>query len=225
VVTFAVEAAYAIYDFQGYPDVYPLLPYGAIGLGGAAAMLVGAGRRRAERGVVAVASLATVAVLVGFSWVWFDDDAALDPGFRAERANACAVQRLVGPDGVLYALGNPAFVAITHRRNPDRYIYLNSGVDRWKVDHTLGGLAGWVAEIERPQPAVIAISNWHTTLRNELGAALRRDGYRGRYAGTWRLLLPRAALARAGAEGVALTRVSTPYAVGPHGHELPGSGC
>src|SRR3954449_1252121 len=35
--TFAAFAAASVYDFQGYPDLYPLLPYAGVGIGGAVA--------------------------------------------------------------------------------------------------------------------------------------------------------------------------------------------
>lgn len=224
-VTGLVEFAYAVYDFQGYPDVYPLLPYGAVGLGGLAAVGVSRLAGTRPRQIASAAALAAVAVLAGFSWVWFTDDPTNVNAFRDQRASACAVQRLLGPDGRLVALGNPTFLVTTHRRNPDPFIYLGSGVDLWKIGHTAGGFTGWVDEVLTGQPAVIAIGGWLDTRRDAMGVALRAAGYRGRYAGTWRLLLSPSTLAHARAAGVELTRRPTPYAAGPNGHELPGSGC
>lgn len=204
-VTGLVEMAYAIYDFQGYPDVYPLLPYGAVGLGALAAVAVRLVRRPRARPAVAAGALAAVAVLAGFSWSWFSD--ASDKGvFQDQRASACTVQRLLGPSGNLVALGNPAFVALTHRRNPDQFIYLGSGVDEWKINHTDGGFDGWVAQVLSRQPAVIAIGGWTDLRRDEMGAALRAAGYEARFAGTWRLLLSPTTLAAAPDLGVHLTR-------------------
>ena len=39
IVTFLAEAGYALYDFQGFPDVFPLLPYPAIGFGAATVLI------------------------------------------------------------------------------------------------------------------------------------------------------------------------------------------
>ena len=200
-----VEMAYAVYDFQGYPDVYPLLPYGAVGLG--ALTMLGVrlvGTARARQAVTAVA-VAAVAALAGFSWSWFGD--ASDKGvFQQQRASACTVERLLGPTGSLVALGNPAFVAMTHRRNPDQFIYLGSGVDEWKINHTDGGFDGWVAQVLARQPGVIAIGGWWDLRRDQMVAALRAAGYASRYAGTWHLLLSPVTLASARTDGVRLTR-------------------
>ena len=38
--TLAAQVLYAVTDFQGYPDLYPLLVYAAIGFGGAVALVV-----------------------------------------------------------------------------------------------------------------------------------------------------------------------------------------
>lgn len=218
------EMLYALYDFQGYPDVYPLLPYGAIGLGGLTAIALRwlGGSLRWQVG--AGAALAAVGVLAGFSWTWFGNDPQRGL-LRAQRANACALERILGDDGRFYDLGNPSFLVLTHRRNPDRFVYLAAGVDDWKVKHTTGGFEGWVQQVEAAQPAVIGIGGWTTALRVEMGSALRTDGYIGRYAGNWRLLMTKDALVRARQEGVRLTKAPTLYATGPQGHELPASGC
>ncbi|PZS34040.1 MAG: hypothetical protein DLM61_04270, partial [Pseudonocardiales bacterium] len=39
-ISLVLDAAYSVSDFQGAPDLYPLLPYPALGFGGAAALLV-----------------------------------------------------------------------------------------------------------------------------------------------------------------------------------------
>lgn len=204
-VTGLVEMAYAIYDFQGYPDVYPLLPYGALGLGALTALITRTLSDARARRAVTAGALAAVTVLAGFSWTWYGD--APDKGmFRDQRASACAVERLLGSTGHLYALGNPAFVALTHRRNPDQFLYLGSGVDEWKIDHTTGGFGGWVAQVLARQPAVIPVGGWFDQRKDQMIAALRAAGYRARYAGTWRLLLSPATLAAAPGLGVHLTR-------------------
>src|SRR3954451_21371599 len=69
--TFAAFAAASVYDFQGYPDLFPLLPYAAIGIGGAVAFAAvrihGVWPRRLAAGL----ALAGMALLVGLSAHWF----------------------------------------------------------------------------------------------------------------------------------------------------------
>jgi hypothetical protein len=153
--------AFSARDFQGYPDLYPLLPYAAIGVGegvGLVRSLVpGAAGRRASAAIV----LAGVAVLAIGTWAWYSVGSPRDTELLRQRATARELQRLSGPRGTLYALGDPTPLVLTHRRNPDRFIYLGSGVARWKVDHTAGGFAGWTREIRAADPAVITLAGWN----------------------------------------------------------------
>lgn len=225
-VTGLAEAAYATYDFQGYPDVLPLLPYPALGLAGVAAAVVTLLRTSPRQRVATAGAVAALAVLTAFSWVWFTNDPKNDNGLRAEGADACAVERMLGPQGTLYALGDPTPLVMTHRRNPDKYIYLNSGVDRWKVAHTKGGYGAWLAQITAADPAVVVIGGgWDTPYRMHIEAWLKSTGYQPHFVGPWRVLITPAALSRAHAHRVMLTRDATPYATGTAGRELPASGC
>ena len=93
-----------------------------------------------------------IAVVAGLCVTKFKPDAKEGVALRAQQADACAVQRLLKPDGTLYVLGDPAFLALTHRKGPSRFIYLEAGVDKWKVDHTSGGLSAWATQIGRLYP-------------------------------------------------------------------------
>ena len=57
---------------------------------------------------------------------------------RFRRMGAMA-RVMLGATGQLYAMGDPTPLVILHRRNPDRFIYLGSGVDHWRDTHTTGG--------------------------------------------------------------------------------------
>jgi MFS family permease len=225
-VTALGVAGYACFDFQGYPDVLPLLPYPALGLAGAAAAVLRLLRRSSIRLVATAGALVGLSVLTAFSWVWFTEDPTNDNGLRAQRADACAVERMLGPDGRLQALGDPVALVMTDRRNPDNYIYLTSGVDLWKVSHTPGGFDGWTAQIHAADPAVVTLGgNWHNELRDRMQGWLLSDGYRMHYVGSWHILITSAARARAQLQGVTLTARPTLFATGAAGHELPASGC
>jgi len=223
-ITLVADIAYAMLDFQSYPDVYPFLPYAALGLGGVAAAVVKLLKISAARRAAAAGVLVAVAVLTAFSWSWFTNDPAND-GIRAQRGDACALERMVGPTGGLYALGNPAFLVLTHRRNPDRFIYLGSGVDRWKIRHMPGGFDGWTAQIRAAGPSVIVMGGWHTPLTHEMATWLKNAGYSPRYVGKWRVFLTPAARALARLHGVRLTYRPTDFATGTSGRELPARIC
>jgi hypothetical protein len=171
------------------------------------------------------AALVATAVLVGFSFVWFGNSGAHDLGLRAQQADACAVERLVGPGAGLYSLGDPIPLVMTQRGNPDRYLYLGEGVADWKIRHTPGGFFGWTHEIRDDDPKVLVLDQWTGYAEKRMERWLGLHDYYPSYAGAWKLYLRPAMLRHELSRGVELTGGPTPYAAGPHGDELPASGC
>jgi hypothetical protein len=173
----AAIAAFSALDFQGYPDVYPLLPYAALGIAGAVAI---AARQRA----VAVVAVFALAVLVATSWTRFSSD----EGLVAQRAAAAAIQHRLAPGDTVYALGDPAPLVLAGHRNPSRYIFLGSGVDAWTQSHTRGGFAGWMAGIRASDPAVIVMHGWRSEIQRRAATWLHTQYVPG-YAGCWHVFM------------------------------------
>jgi hypothetical protein len=185
----AGQVAYALYDFQGYPDLYPFLPYAALGFGGAAALALHLARQRGARRATVAATVLALALLTTLAWSRFGSDPLNDDGFRAQRADACALRRLLGHRGTLYALGDPTSVVMTHRRNPDRFIYLGSGVAQWKLKDLPGGFHGWEQQIRAADPKVVVIRSWVGPERRKMVDWLVAAGYRPARVGAWPVFL------------------------------------
>jgi hypothetical protein len=202
--SFVPLAVYSLIDFQGYPDVFPLLPYAAIGFGGAwyeVARRLGV--KRPRRAATAVA-LAAVATLGGLSWHSYSQDGARLRTLPLQRARAADLDRILTRDEKLYAFEDPRPLVLTKRRNPSRYIFLTSGVAPWLVRHTPGGVAGWEAQIAASRPAALVMPlSWGGVYPTAIGAWLRRT-YREVGLHGWRLFLKPELLRRAKARGVVL---------------------
>ena len=205
-----VVALFTASDFQGYPDVFPLLPYAALGIGGALGLGVKAmplGRARQLAGGVGIAATAALALL---TWHDYSNAAGSHELLRPQQqAQANLLSRLAGARGTIWTLGNPAVLVLTHRRNPSRYIYLNSGFDAYVAQHTPGGLLGFADKILASRPAVIEVDQWDSRRRHIVLTRLE-SVYRRRYFGRRLLLLPPAVLGRAQAEGIPLARRRPP---------------
>jgi hypothetical protein len=214
---------YAMYDFQSYPDLYPLLPYVALGFGGAAGLIASTAAGRAGRiGVTLV--VASLVVLVLVRWDKFADHPRIGQ-LAAQRSDACGLSRIVVPGSALYVLGDPVPLVLTRRVNPDRFIYLASGAARWKVDHTPRGLQGWTAEMEAARPSVVVLQGFTGPVHDALSYWLRHEGYRRTFLGQWRVFVTPQARERALDQNVRLTPRATQVATGRHGHPLPASQC
>lgn len=166
---------FSLIDFQGYDDAFPFLLYSSLGL--AALLQLGAARLEARSAALAVMVAPVVATLLMV--ISLATYARSMPEGRAlvhQRHLAARVNRLLGPDGTLYALGDPSLLVLTGRTNPSRYIYLSSGVDRWLVDRTPGGYSGWLRRIVASDPDVVYLAGWLTRerFRDDLRAWLRR---------------------------------------------------
>jgi hypothetical protein len=197
--TFAGLVVFSLTDFQGYPDLFPLLPYAALGIGGGVAAL---GRPQLRRAGTAAAA-AAIALLVVLCWHWYGTAAANDHELVAQRRYGAALNQLLGPRATLYSLGDPRPFVLTGRRSPSRFIYLGSGVGAWVVRNTPGGVDGWAARIRAARPAIIAFGGrWHGLIRDELESAVRR-GYVVRYLDGCRLLVRPETVARADRLGLA----------------------
>jgi hypothetical protein len=177
-----VIAAFSAHDFQGYPDLYPLLPFAALGLGGAVALVL---RARVLRTTAVVA----VAIMTLAAWTQFSTDPAAGDPLRAQRAAASDLQHLLRPGETIYALGDPAPLVLTGRTNPSRYIYMGSGVSLWDFSHTPGGFAGWKAQLRATRPAIIVVHAWHGPYEQRVTAWLKRIHYQPSWDGCWKLFL------------------------------------
>lgn len=209
-LTLLGEAAYACSDFQSYPDLFPLLPYPAVGLGGAVAMATRLARRPAAMRAFAGATLVAALALTGLSCWWFSHAKGNNEQLRAERATACAVNRVIVPGTRLYALGDPMPLAMTYRRNPDRFIFLGSGVAAWKIKHHLSGDFGaWTDQVATSGASVIVIQGWYGSLRRRMGNWLVAADYPRGYIGQWRIFMTHEARIRAAHAGILITHVPT----------------
>jgi hypothetical protein len=202
--SFIPLVAFTLHDFEGYPDLYPLLPYAALGAG-AIGLLPRALAGRRVAAVVAGVVVATPAALASFTWYAYADAPESAIPLSVQEARADAIQRALGPGGKLYAIGDPTPLVLTHRRNPNRYIYLGSGVLQWMVDRTPGGYAGWLRQIRALDPGVIVEHTFDPTAPGALEfLAALQHGYATRWLGAWRILIKPRLLRGARAGGVVL---------------------
>jgi hypothetical protein len=201
--TFLAIAAASVADFQGYPDLYPLLPYAAIGVGGAIAFAARRMQGMRVRRVAGGLTLAAVVLLTILSAHWYS---APEQGLSLprEQAHANKLRRVLNPGERLYVLGDPTPLVLTGLRNPTRYIYLGSGVDAWAVKHEFGSLEGWEAEIRAVNPPVVVMNLWRTGLGQRMKAWLRSTYGPGKYLGSWLVFAKPSVRARARARGFRL---------------------
>lgn len=209
--SFLAFVAFTASDYQRYPDLYPMLPYAAIGVGAVAKVLPALADSRNLRFLAAALSLGLVGVLVAWSWSRFSVEPPRATALVEQRARTAVLERLLDDDDTLYSFGNPMPLVLMNRRSPTRYVYLDAGVDRWAIGHTPGGLAGFTREIARNDPALIIVYGpWGTEHADEFRRWLRRTYPRARIVGFSTFMKPstRAAARRMGIAGRPLSTLS-----------------
>lgn len=199
--TFLGVAAFTLSDFQGYPDLYPLLPYAAIGIGGAVALVEQRVSGTRWRRAVTALSLAGVAIVVALSWSEYSTHPGRGWRLPAEQKDARTLNSVLGPGGTLYALGDPTPLVLTKRRNPNRYIYLDSGVDRWVIRNSPGRLKTLIMSSD---PEVVIVGEWHSPAAGRVVAWLTSKYGSGTYLGQWFVFAKPAVRARAHRIGLKL---------------------
>jgi Dolichyl-phosphate-mannose-protein mannosyltransferase len=205
------QFGYALTDFQSYPDVFPMLPYPAIGIGLAVALLHrNVASEATRRGIVAGTAAAVTALSVA-SAVWFGSAADNNTDLANQRAAGCALQKVIAPGTAFWSLGNPVPLVMTGRRNPDRYIYLVSGVDRWKVEHLTGGFQAWTEQIAAVNPSVVGLSAWDGRWSTPMRDWLISQGYHRWFIGQFGVFLRPATHAYALLQGIRPTRHETKW--------------
>jgi hypothetical protein len=220
------EFGYALTDFQGYPDVFPLLPYPAIGIGAAVALVEHHASLSALREVVVGITTAALTLLTVLSAYWFTNNTHANNSFLdRELAAGCALNRMVPAGTSLYAIGSPVSLVVTGRRNPSRYIYLDAGVGTWKVNHTTGGMAGWEQQIKAANPSVVVMEGWSGKERTPMWEWLVSEGYNRWYLGAFRVFVDSAAFYSAKSQGIQLTKAHTDWPMASDGGRLTRRSC
>lgn len=167
---------WSVMDFQGYPDFFVFIPYVALGFGGflylavnrietAGGTRVPPGPRRAIAvmvcvaltGMAVVSSLITVDLGARASSLATDDrgPAAGDLDYQ-ERA-AYEIESRFGANARVVSIGVPQLLVLLGAENPNPYAFVIRGIDRQIAAETPGGFSGWLRDLKRYDPVVIAV--------------------------------------------------------------------
>ena len=154
-LSFAAFVIWSLWDFQGYPDLYVLLPYAALGFGWLLYLVL--------QNLPEIKESRTILQKVYFLLLCIIllSSAALNYRMRSENGLveqlqwAQQVEAQYGTDAKLISIGVPQILVLLHRTNPNPYVWINQGVDNKINADTPGGFEGWIEELERYDPDVI----------------------------------------------------------------------
>jgi hypothetical protein len=149
----AVGFAWFFRDYDAWPDLFPLLPFAAVGVGGAFALLT---RRLSERvAVVATVALCVAATVLGVNYAVTTRNDTLD----AQRAAVDEVMKQL-PDGArITSIEAPQPLVFTRQANHTRFQMFRGGLQYYVDDHWPGGRVGFRRDLVKDAPDLVSIGD------------------------------------------------------------------
>ena len=135
--------------YNAWMDLFVMLPFAALGVGGSAAWMF---RRLDPRAAVGVA---TALALVGTAYAMVFSVTTRGDDLHEQRASIAAVLRSGPHPATILSLQAPEVLVLTNRVNPSPYQMFDHGFPDY-IDATYpGGLEGYLAWIQRTAPTYV----------------------------------------------------------------------
>jgi hypothetical protein len=146
-----VGLAWTLKDYDAWPDLFPVLPFAAIGIGSVFALAERHLSRRTAGGIATVFSVAALVVALMFSVSMRDD--TLD----VQRHDTDAVLAQLPEGATITSIEAPQPLVLTGRTNPTRYQMFRNGLQDYMEDTWPGGLNGFKQDLVARHPDLIAV--------------------------------------------------------------------
>lgn len=128
-------------EYDSWADLFPLLPFAALGLGAAAAVVVRRLPPRPQWAVAGLAAAACLALALQFSLTTRDDTLDL------QREATDAVLAQLPEDATITSVEGPQPLVLSGRTNPTRYQMFRSGLQDYMEDTWPGGYDGFKRDL------------------------------------------------------------------------------
>jgi hypothetical protein len=140
-------------DYDAWPDLFTLLPFAAVGVGGLFALIA---RWLSERtAAVAAFALFAAAIVIGVGYSVTTRDDSLD----AQRASVDAVMKQLPADARVTSIEAPQPLVFTGQTNRSRYQMFRGGLQYYVDDHWPGGRAGFRRDLVKDAPALVSVGD------------------------------------------------------------------
>jgi hypothetical protein len=200
----AAASIWTILIINGAPDLWVVLPFAALGLGGGALFLASAmGRRRGT-------GLLVACICVGVVGATIESATSKDHILDQQRDDVAAVLATQPANAQVLSVSASQPLALSGRVNPTGYQLFDPSMDRYLAHTYPGGLKGYAARIKRMDPTFIAVKS--TYKGGWIESLLREQYQRVGSTGLWIWYLSRSA------GPAALARAREANALVMHGH-------
>lgn len=149
----AVGFAWNLKDYDAWPDLFPLLPLAAVGVGGVFALLARWLSQRVATVAAVVLCVAAVVAAVSHSVKTRTD--TLD----AQRASVKAVMAQLPPGARITSIEAPQPLVLTEKTNRTRYQMFRGGLQYYMDDTWPGGRDGFRRDLVKDAPELISMGD------------------------------------------------------------------
>jgi hypothetical protein len=149
--------AWTSYDVQNWPDLFVLLPFTAVGVGGIVTTFV---TRIPPRAALALTLLAVAAGVTYAGQRSLERD---DHRLVAQQHSVDAALAELPPGVSILSIEAPQPLVLSGMTNPTRHQTFSAGFQHYVDDHYPGGLRGYADFVARDKPSLIAIGTMHGT--------------------------------------------------------------
>jgi hypothetical protein len=146
-----VGLAWTLRDYDAWPDLFPVLPFSAVGVGAVFALVERRLTRRTATVTAVALSVAATVLAVVFSVSMRDD--TLD----VQRHDTDAVLAQLPKGATIISIEAPQPLVLTRRTNPTRYQMFRNGLQHYMDDTWPGGLDGFKRDLLARHPDLIAV--------------------------------------------------------------------
>lgn len=145
-----VSVVWTARNFNGWPDAFLLLPFAALGIGGAARAVGDYVRPRSAVWVTGAWVVVALAMALTYAIAQRSD------GLDEQRDEVAMIQREI-PDASFLSIEAPQPLVLSGMTNPTRYQMFQDGLNRYVKHHWPGGLHGFADWIGRQEATIIAV--------------------------------------------------------------------
>ncbi|HEX5919367.1 MAG TPA: hypothetical protein VFY76_16015 [Nocardioides sp.] len=175
----AAGLAWILQEYDAWADLFPVLPFAAVGLGAGFAVLVHGLAPRGRQ--VAAGVLAGAAVVIALTYATSNRNDSLED----QRAATDAVLATLPDDATITSVEAPQPLVLTRRTNPTRYQMFRSGLQDYMDDTWPGGLDGFKRDLVADGPDLVAMGEtvsrrWRASIQPDyvyVGSAPLWDWY------------------------------------------------
>ena len=140
--SFPLPILWSIADFQGPPDMFPLLPYAALGLGYLFQKI------QFKKYDFYIVSLALVLIAIV-------PHRPVKTSLSLQYEEAIKVKERF--NGEIITIGAPHFMALAGLKNPSRYLFVLRGIDKKIEQEYPNGIDGWLNFLMKTKPKALVI--------------------------------------------------------------------